>query len=346
MTRRVGLVPIAILAAALAVPTCSTQDRPASREVPTSAPPSTTLPVEAPPALAPLQPPSFPAAGPVWPHDFPDPALLFHDGVYMAFATEGDQDARLQVLMSWDLTQWARRGDALIDTPVWAESWATWAPSVAVAPGGTVLLYYSTFHRELGVQCLSVATAPALDDRFADASSEPLACDATEGGAIDPSPFVDDAGRRFLVWKVDGVAVGKPPAIVAQRLSPDGRRLEGERAVLLRADRAWEAGQIEAPSMAALSGPAGGFTLLYSANWFDTASYAVGVATCRTPLGPCTKRATPVLVSRPGALGPGGAEFFRDGEGRTLVAYHAWTGTPGAGGDRALFVDLASNLVP
>jgi len=68
-------------------------------------------------------------------------------------------------------------------------------------------------------------------------------------------------------------------------------------------------------------------------------------ATCETPLGPCTKRRGPVLASRVGMSGPGGAEFFLDATGRSLIAYHAWPDPPAPDGERALFVDLAENLL-
>lgn len=183
-------------------------------------PPPTVLPVEPPPTLPPLRAPSFPAATPVWRDDFPDPAIFYEEGVYVAFGTEGDQDARLQVLLSWDLTQWVAVGDALVETPRWAEGTATWSPAPARADDGTVLLYYSARHRDLGVQCLSIARAAALDARFVDSSSGPLACDAHEGGAIDPSPFTDSDGRRYLLWKVDGASVG----LSCSRRTGRGRR--------------------------------------------------------------------------------------------------------------------------
>ena len=65
----------------------------------------------------------------------------------------------------------------------------------------------------------------------------------------------------------------------------------------------------------------GRWLLLYSANRWDGADYAVGAAWCEGPGGPCTKQAAPVLSAEPGLGGPGGAEFVA---GTTLVVFHAW----------------------
>jgi beta-xylosidase len=277
----------------------------------------------------------------VWVGDFPDPAVLFADDVYYAYATEGTLDARLQVLRSWDMVQWGPWGDALVDTPPWADQWWSWSPAV-VEHEGRFLMYYSARHTRGEVQCVSVAVAPSPEGRFVDTSSRPLICDPDAGGAIDPSPFVDDDGSRYLLWKVDGVAVGKPTLLLAQSLAADGLALTGEPTVLAAADQTWEQEQVEAPSMARIGAT---YVLLYSGNWWATVDYAIGGASCATPTGPCRKHQGPLATSRPGVRGPGGAEFFRNGDGALLVAYHAWADEVGGSGHRGLFIDTADDLV-
>jgi hypothetical protein len=125
-------------------------------------------------------------------------------------------------------------------------------------------------------------------------------------------------------------------AIWSQRLSNDGRELVGMPVKLIATDQTWEYPHVEAPSMARIGDA---YWLLYSGNWWDDAAYGIGLARCETPTGPCVKPFDgPVVASAPGAQGPGGAEFFVDGTGRLLVAYHAWLGTPGYPGHRALFI--------
>lgn len=82
------------------------------------------------------------------------------------------------------------------------------------------------------------------------------------------------------------------------------------------------------------------YWLLYSANWWDSADYTVGAASCDSPTGPCTKVGQPWLASHHEASGPGGAEDFTDVQGNHWVVYHAWTSdTIGYddGGTRSLF---------
>ncbi|MCZ7525294.1 MAG: hypothetical protein M5U14_02220 [Acidimicrobiia bacterium] len=84
----------------------------------------------------------------------------------------------------------------------------------------------------------------------------------------------------------------------------------------------------------------GRYWLAYSGNWWNQDAYGVGLARCESPRGPCEKPFDhAVLVTRPGAEGPGGLEFFRDAAGTLRVVYHAWLDTPGYPGSRALWID-------
>jgi hypothetical protein len=75
----------------------------------------------------------------------------------------------------------------------------------------------------------------------------------------------------------------------------------------------------------------GHYFLFYSGNNRNSANYAIGVATCRGPLGPCgDASAYPILASGPGVAGPGGPSVFADTAGSYWIAFHAWV--PGAVG--------------
>lgn len=71
----------------------------------------------------------------------------------------------------------------------------------------------------------------------------------------------------------------------------------------------------------------GRYLLFYSASLYESASYAIGYATCAGPTGPCDKqtRERPLFASAGAMLGPGGQEFFTDPSGETWMAFHAWT---------------------
>ena len=256
------------------------------------------------------------------PYDFADPFVLEHAGAYYGYATNGG-GGHLQLVRSVDLATWEWLGDALPRLPAWAGPNRTWAPAI-LRRGSTWVLYYAVHETASGDQCISVATATHPAGPFTDTSDGPFVCQREEGGSIDPSPFLDAVGRPWLVWKGEGETAGGTASLWSQRLSDDGRRLVGSPHRLLVADRPWERGTIEGPSMVA--GP-GGHHLLYSAASWNSADYAVGHAVCESPAGPCTKRGTgPVLVSAGPVSGPGGAELFTGADGRLRAVFHAWNG--------------------
>lgn len=263
-------------------------------------------------------------------HDFADPYVLVQDGERFAYSTATD-DMAVPVLTGGGIFGDGTRRDALAGLPAWAaqDGSRVWAPSVVPLRGRYVLYY--TLGMPDGRQCISVATADDPAGEFVDRSSHPLIC--PPNGAIDPSPFVEGDGRVFLMWKDF-----THDAVVASEVSADGMAVVGYVHVLVAADRAWEAGVTEAPSMVLADD--GHHYLFYSANDWRTADYAVGYAVCDGPLGPCDKPVGgPWLAATNDAQGPGGASLFRDGDGLWMVV-HAWVngrvGYPD--GARSLFV--------
>ena len=262
-------------------------------------------------------------AAPVLPYDFPDPFVVEHDGAYHGYATNGG-GGNIQLVRSTDLVTWEWLGNALSALPAWAGPGRTWAPSV-LRRGDTWVMYYTAHETASGDQCTTFATAGHPAGPFTDTSSGPFLCQHDEGGSIDPSPFLDVAGRPWLVWKGEGETSGGTASLWSQRLSDDGRHLVGEPSRLLHTDRGWERRTIEGPSMVA--GP-GGYHLFYSAGSWQTSGYAVGHAVCDAPAGPCTKQGGgPVLGSSGTVTGPGGQEVLRAADGRLRLVFHAWSGT-------------------
>lgn len=254
--------------------------------------------------------------------DFPDPFVVAADGGYYAYATNSAGGA-VQLLRSGDLRSWSFAGTALESVASWGVPGATWAPSVVPRSGGWVL-YYAVRHRASGRQCISAATAAGPTGPFVDRSTAPIVCDFGLGGSIDASPFVAPDGSAYLLWKAEGETAGGRATLRSAPLAPDGLSVTAPATVLLGVSQSWEGRTVEGPSMAATSS---GFVLLYSANRWDTGDYAVGAATCATPLGPCTKVAGPILATSGAMVGPGGAEAFVDGAGTVRVVFHAWQDT-------------------
>jgi beta-xylosidase len=276
---------------------------------------------------------------PVYDDDFPDPFVLRDGDAYYAYATNVRSN-NVPVLRSTDLVNWSKLGDALPRLPKWAAMSAslTWAPAVAKR-GAQYVLYYTARYKKLGLQCISRAVSDNPKGPFVDESTEPFICQRDIGGSIDPSPFVDE-GKLYLLWKNDGNCCGRRVSLWLQEMSDDGLNTVGQPVELLRHDQAWETPLIEAP---ALLKHEDRYYLFYSANGYESSSYAVGYAVADALAGPYTKPLNkPWFASAGKAAGPGGQEFFIGPDGNIWMAYHAWTaGTVGyrRGGKRSLRID-------
>ncbi|HXX91214.1 MAG TPA: glycoside hydrolase family 43 protein [Acidimicrobiales bacterium] len=251
--------------------------------------------------------------GPVYPFDFPDPDLIDVAGTYYGYATNS-AGGNIQIIESTDLSTWTTVGDALPSLPAWATTGTTWAPGV-LETAGRFLLFYATG------QCISVATASTPTGPFVDSSTGPLVCQA--GGSIDPAPYTDGAGQLYLTWK-QNAAGGHPATIWAQPMTPSGMAMAPGTAptAMLVPAQSWERSVVEGPFMW-LSG--GTYYLFYSGSDWNSGSYAIGVATCQGPLGPCARPLDgPLYASQSGFVGPGGESVFLDAQGRPWIAFHAW----------------------
>jgi beta-xylosidase len=257
----------------------------------------------------------------VYAGDFPDPFVLVSGDGYYAFSTNS-RGTNVPVIASSDLSSWRDRGDALPVLPAWAESGHTWSPSVLARPGGYAM-YYTVREPRSGRQAISVALADGPEGPYTDIGDGPLVFQQELGGSIDPSPFVDEDGQAYLLWKADANAVGRPATLWAQPLAADGFALLGTPAKLLTHDCRWERPLIEAPAMVRT---AGAYYLFYSGNWWARGDYAIGYAVAATILGPYRKVTTvrPWFGSDADVAGPGGQEFFRDLSGGLQMAFHGW----------------------
>jgi Glycosyl hydrolases family 43 len=277
------------------------------------------------------------SGGLVYPFDFPDPDVILVGGTYFAYATNSVA-GNIQIIESTNLTNWNVVGNALPALPSWAAPDATWAPAVAQI-GGAYLLYYAADVAGPGggEECISVATAAQPQGPFIDQSSSPLECQPSLGGSIDPSPFIDTNGNLYLEWKSNG---GTGPATIwSEQLNPSGTGFAANATPvqLLVPNQTWEGGVVEAPDLVTSGGR---YFLFYSGNNWNSANYAVGVATCTGPLGPCTKPLSqPILSSSSSVQGPGGESVFTDASGSYWVAFDGWiAGSVGYPHNRDLFL--------
>jgi beta-xylosidase len=188
-------------------------------------------------------------------------------------------------------------------------------------------MYYAVDVAATSTECISVATSSRAQGPFVDSSTAPLECQQALGGSIDPSTFTDANGLSYLLWKSGGPGSSK---IWSEQLNAAGTGFANATSPtpLLVPDRAWEAGTVEAPDLVLAHGH---YFLFFSGNDWNGANYAVGVASCTGPVGPCADATpNPVLASGTGIAGPGGESVFTDASGASWIAFHAWV--PGAVG--------------
>jgi len=287
------------------------------------------------------QSPSDPSFVPVFPENFPDPFVLPHGTDFIAYST--NDGPNVPVAVSRDLVHWSfavdpathKQRDALPQLGTWAKGGYTWAPEV-LQQGDRYLLYYTASDRRKTAQCIGVAVASDPLGPFVDSHPEPIVCQTALGGSIDADAFRDADGKLYLYFKNDGNRVHARTSLWGQALAPDGLSVVGQPTELLKDNQGWEERVVEAPTM--VRSPAG-YELFFSGGFFGwnpeeggLSPYAMGYASCTSPLGPCTPAAAnPILHSfndrQAGCLsGPGHQSIFTAGT-HTLISFHAWAAT-------------------
>ena len=138
--------------------------------------------------------------------------------------------------------------------------------------------------------------------------------------------------------RLDPVIAAMKTRICARPLSADGLKLEGQPAMVLENDQAWEAHLIEGVWV---TEHAGRFYLFYSGNDFSTRRYAIGAAVADDPLGPYVKT-KPLLRSSRDWVGPGHPSVAPGPDGKPWLFLHAFL--PGHVGYKAFRALLAAPL--
>jgi beta-xylosidase len=86
-------------------------------------------------------------------------------------------------------------------------------------------------------------------------------------------------------------------------------------------DEPWQNSIVEAPQMVLVDGA---YYLFYSGGWFNQPSYAIGVARCSGPDGPCHDASSlPFLGSNAQGAGPGEESVFSNDAGIWML-YTPW----------------------
>lgn len=278
--------------------------------------------------------PRPPYTNPVLPFDCPDPGVLQVEAGYYAVCTGGSFPVR----SSRSLLFWADTGAVVLPAgkPSWAANgFRNWAPEIHRV-GGHYVAYFTSVN---GADVLSIGAASA------DAPTGPFS--VTGGplvqhpdGVIDATYFEDGSGK-WLIYKIDGNAHGRPTPILARQLSDDGLSFAaGSTAttLLVNDTGSWEGGVIEAPWIVVRQGV---YYMFYSGNVYDH-RYRTGVARAPSLLGPWEKHGPPILQNNERWVGPGHGSVVSAGDTDYFV-YHAWSnagnGTQLEAAGRQILVD-------
>jgi hypothetical protein len=260
--------------------------------------------------------------------DVPNPFVLVDNGSYYLYSSQTSLlSPNIAVRISDDRYTWSEPVEALPNLPEWATGGFTWAPDVIRVGDSAYVMWFTAGVRDSRpagahpMMCIGVAVSASPTGPFEAVDDDPTICQRERWGSIDPRTFRSSDGRLWLHWKSDDnadVQGDSRSSIYAQELAPDGVTLIGDPRSIIEVDLPWEGRIVEAPHMVEVDG---GHWLFYSGNWFNQAAYAIGLAKCDGPVGPCTKASEqPWLASNAQGLGPGEASLFADG-GEWWIVY-------------------------
>lgn len=281
-----------------------------------------------------------------------DPYILVADGYYYLYITG---NTYIPAYRSTNLTDWQELGPVF--TPA-RDAWSVhnlWAPEV-VAKDGKYYMYYSGRNAYTGKMGIGVAVADNPAGPFAEIDT------TAEGGSIDrtvmpfdfgftmidPNVFIDEDGKIYMYFSKD--QVDQISKICVAELDEDMVTVkEGTlREDIIEPEQQWENPDSlprwnEAPEMMKHNGK---YYLMYSANYYQSRYYSVGVAVSDSPVEGFEKVAyNPILAVDSEwefTSGTGHNCWFWSIDGKELfVAYHSHADTVDGGTSRVINFDRA-----
>ncbi|KAL1846818.1 hypothetical protein Plec18170_008959 [Paecilomyces lecythidis] len=281
--------------------------------------------------------------------DFPDPSFVGDpNGGWYAFGTNGNGKT-IQVASSPDFQKWTLLNkEALPTLGGWETNVNHWAPDVirrvcfpwrsfretklTRQNDGKYVMYYSGEAKsDPGHHCVGAAISQGTDPSGPYIPQpNPFACDLDNGGAIDPSGFLDKDGTRYVVYKVDGNSIGnggdcnnsvapiKPTPIMLQKVEEDGVTPVGSPVQILDRDDS-DGPLVEAPNLILHQGI---YFLFYSTHCYTDPKYDVRYATATSVAGPYTKTNTELFkTGQFGMTSPGGGTVSGAGDRLLLHSF-------------------------
>lgn len=184
--------------------------------------------------------------------------------------------------------------------------------------GSKFVLYYSAEAKaDHSKHCIGSAVADDVMGPYV-ADSEPIACPLKQGGAIDPAGFTDGDGKQYVVYKIDGNAVGSgglcgngnpgavPTPLMLQEMKADGTTKVGEPKQILDRGK-YDGPLVEAPHLIHAGGL---YIVFFSSSCWSAPTYDISYATSNNLWGPYKKAKEPLAVTdKPfHVTAPGGAQ--------------------------------------
>lgn len=207
-------------------------------------------------------------------------------------------------------------------------------------------MYFSATTKTSGFHCIGAARSSTIKGPYDSVSDSPLVCPIEQGGAIDASGFRDADGKRYMVYKIDGNAIGsggscnngvKPyqhTPIMLQQVAADGHTFIGEAKKILDRDDN-DGPLVEGPAIVRYPGPK--YVLSFSSQCYVDAHYSGSYAVSDSIGGDYVKAKFPLLVTGSpfNVWGPGHADIDWDGQ---HMAFHGYASPEAVGGRRYMYV--------
>ena len=217
-----------------------------------------------------------------------------------------------------------------------------WAPEVYFVDGEYIMVYSAA--NEAGRHSIGIAKSGSPSGPFTDICDHPLF--APDYSVIDAS-LLFDGDKVYLYYSKDcseNIVNGKKTSqVFGVELKSDLSGIIGEPKLLATPDTAWE---LLSGSTLWNEGPCvfkenGIYYLLYSANYYATANYAVGYATSSSPLGEYKKADNNPILQGDGetTAGTGHCSVVRTPDGELYIAYHSQTNATTPNGNRMPCID-------
>lgn len=273
-----------------------------------------------------------------------DPFVLYDESSeqYYMYCTGG----YFKCWTSKDLNTWTAIGHTYAPTEKSFGTENFWAPEV-YAYNGAYYMVYSAARTIDGQKRHSIGLAKSDTPAgpFFDVYDRPLY--APDYSVIDANLLFDD-GKVYLFYSKDcseNTVNGKRTSqIYGIELKADLSDTIGDPVLLTTPDSAWEfnSGDTRWNEGPCVFKSNGVYYLLYSANYYASASYAVGYATSSSPLGTYTKYAGNPILKGDGVTssGTGHCNIFRSPDGKDLyLVYHSQVDVANPSGNRKPCID-------